>query len=99
MLSIIKHYKLYIHLCRVPTVVLFVFLLEYKSNGVTKSFVERVFGGELTSTLMCTDCKTVSMVTEVFLDLSLPVANEVKNWNYLSLEYLTLYLFFFYQSS
>ncbi|GAA6084089.1 ubiquitin carboxyl-terminal hydrolase 16 isoform X2 [Tachysurus ichikawai] len=49
---------------------------EYKSNGVTKSFVERVFGGELTSTLMCTDCKTVSMVTEVFLDLSLPVANE-----------------------
>ncbi|XP_047676618.1 ubiquitin carboxyl-terminal hydrolase 16 isoform X2 [Tachysurus fulvidraco] len=49
---------------------------EYKSNGVTKSFVEHVFGGELTSTLMCLECKTVSMVTEVFLDLSLPVANE-----------------------
>ncbi|XP_058270361.1 ubiquitin carboxyl-terminal hydrolase 16 isoform X2 [Hemibagrus wyckioides] len=49
---------------------------EYESNGVTKSFVERVFGGELTSTVMCTECKTVSVVTEVFLDLSLPVADE-----------------------
>lgn len=41
--------------------------------------MERVFGGELTSTVMCTECKTVSVVTEVFLDLSLPVADEVKN--------------------
>ncbi|XP_017346351.1 ubiquitin carboxyl-terminal hydrolase 16 isoform X1 [Ictalurus punctatus] len=49
---------------------------EYDSNGGTKSFVERVFGGELTSTVMCTECKTVSVVTEVFLDLSLPVADE-----------------------
>ncbi|TSK67195.1 Ubiquitin carboxyl-terminal hydrolase 16 [Bagarius yarrelli] len=49
---------------------------EYESNGVTKNFVERVFGGELTSTVMCTECKTVSEVVEVFLDLSLPVADE-----------------------
>ncbi|MCI4385575.1 hypothetical protein PGIGA_G00052170 [Pangasianodon gigas] len=49
---------------------------EYESNGGTKSFVDRVFGGELTSTVMCTECKTVSVVTEVFLDLSLPVADE-----------------------
>ncbi|KAF4085750.1 hypothetical protein AMELA_G00098860 [Ameiurus melas] len=49
---------------------------EYESNGGTKSFVEHVFGGELTSTVMCTECKTVSVVTEVFLDLSLPVADE-----------------------
>lgn len=45
---------------------------------MTKSFVESVFGGELTSTMMCTECKTVSVVTEVFLDLSLPVTDEVK---------------------
>ncbi|KAM9469203.1 ubiquitin carboxyl-terminal hydrolase 16 isoform 1-T1 [Clarias gariepinus] len=49
---------------------------EYESNGGTKSFVEHVFGGELTSTVMCTECKTVSVVTEMFLDLSLPVADE-----------------------
>uniref|UniRef100_A0A4W4DNN9 Ubiquitin carboxyl-terminal hydrolase n=1 Tax=Electrophorus electricus TaxID=8005 RepID=A0A4W4DNN9_ELEEL len=50
---------------------------EYERNGVTKSFVDHVFGGEMTSTVMCKECKTVSLVTEVFLDLSLPVADEV----------------------
>lgn len=55
--------------------------VEYESNGGTKSFVERVFGGELTSTVMCMECKTVSVVTEMFLDLSLPVADEVKDRN------------------
>ncbi|XP_026867951.2 ubiquitin carboxyl-terminal hydrolase 16 [Electrophorus electricus] len=49
---------------------------EYERNGVTKSFVDHVFGGEMTSTVMCKECKTVSLVTEVFLDLSLPVADE-----------------------
>ncbi|XP_060799334.1 ubiquitin carboxyl-terminal hydrolase 16 isoform X2 [Neoarius graeffei] len=49
---------------------------EYESNTGAKSFVERVFGGELTSTVMCTECETVSVVTEMFLDLSLPVADE-----------------------
>lgn len=58
---------------------MYVFPPEYESNGGTKSLVERVFGGELTSTVMCMECKTVSMVTEVFLDLSLPVADEVNN--------------------
>lgn len=54
-------------------------LLEYESNTGAKSFVERVFGGELTSTVMCTECETVSVITEMFLDLSLPVADEVKS--------------------
>ncbi|XP_076833235.1 ubiquitin carboxyl-terminal hydrolase 16 isoform X2 [Brachyhypopomus gauderio] len=49
---------------------------EYEGNGVTRSFVDRVFGGEMSSTVMCKHCKTVSLVTEVFLDLSLPVADE-----------------------
>ncbi|KAI7800642.1 ubiquitin carboxyl-terminal hydrolase 16 [Triplophysa rosa] len=49
---------------------------EYEKNGTPKNFVERVFGGELSSTVMCKECRTVSLVTEMFLDLSLPVADE-----------------------
>lgn len=49
---------------------------EYERNGSPKNFVERVFGGELSSTVMCKECRTVSLVTEMFLDLSLPVADE-----------------------
>ncbi|XP_016355493.1 ubiquitin carboxyl-terminal hydrolase 16-like isoform X1 [Sinocyclocheilus anshuiensis] len=49
---------------------------EYERNGVPKNFVDRVFGGEMSSTVMCKECKTVSLVTEMFLDLSLPVADE-----------------------
>ncbi|XP_030633343.1 ubiquitin carboxyl-terminal hydrolase 16 [Chanos chanos] len=49
---------------------------DYEKNGVPKNFVDQVFGGEMTSTVMCKECKTVSFVTEMFLDLSLPVADE-----------------------
>ncbi|KAM4743372.1 ubiquitin carboxyl-terminal hydrolase 16 isoform 1-T2 [Anableps anableps] len=49
---------------------------EYEKNGVPKNFVDQVFGGEMTSTIMCQQCKTVSVVTEMFLDLSLPVSDE-----------------------
>ncbi|XP_048836704.1 ubiquitin carboxyl-terminal hydrolase 16 isoform X2 [Brienomyrus brachyistius] len=49
---------------------------EYEKNGAPKNFVDQVFGGELTSTVMCKECKTVSLVTEIFLDLSLPVSDE-----------------------
>lgn len=48
----------------------------YEKNGVPKNFVDQVFGGEMTSTIMCQQCKTVSVVTEMFLDLSLPVSDE-----------------------
>uniref|UniRef100_A0A8C5DR95 Ubiquitin carboxyl-terminal hydrolase n=1 Tax=Gouania willdenowi TaxID=441366 RepID=A0A8C5DR95_GOUWI len=48
----------------------------YEKNGHPKNFVDHVFGGEMTSTVMCQQCKTVSVVTEMFLDLSLPVADE-----------------------
>ncbi|XP_028274944.1 ubiquitin carboxyl-terminal hydrolase 16 [Parambassis ranga] len=48
----------------------------YEKNGVPTNFVDQVFGGELTSTIMCQQCKMVSVVTEVFLDLSLPVSDE-----------------------
>uniref|UniRef100_A0A3P9JQN2 Ubiquitin carboxyl-terminal hydrolase 16 n=1 Tax=Oryzias latipes TaxID=8090 RepID=A0A3P9JQN2_ORYLA len=49
---------------------------EYEKNGLPKNFVDQVFGGEMTSTIMCQQCKTVSVVTEMFLDLSLPVVDE-----------------------
>uniref|UniRef100_A0A8C5MCQ8 Ubiquitin carboxyl-terminal hydrolase n=1 Tax=Leptobrachium leishanense TaxID=445787 RepID=A0A8C5MCQ8_9ANUR len=41
------------------------------------NFVDRLFGGELTSTIMCEECHTVSLVHEPFLDLSLPVLDDV----------------------
>ncbi|KAK5868915.1 hypothetical protein PBY51_009888 [Eleginops maclovinus] len=49
---------------------------EYEKNGFPKNFVDHVFGGETTSTIMCQQCKTVSVVTEMYLDLSLPVSDE-----------------------
>ncbi|XP_053165484.1 ubiquitin carboxyl-terminal hydrolase 16 [Hemicordylus capensis] len=49
---------------------------EYEKRKMTHSFVDRIFGGELTSTIMCDECQTVSLVHESFLDLSLPVLNE-----------------------
>eukprot|EP00079_Xenopus_tropicalis_P020940 XP_012812149.1 PREDICTED: ubiquitin carboxyl-terminal hydrolase 16 isoform X1 [Xenopus tropicalis] len=41
------------------------------------NFVDHLFGGELTSTIMCEECHTVSLVHEPFLDLSLPVLDDV----------------------
>ncbi|XP_065816085.1 ubiquitin carboxyl-terminal hydrolase 16 isoform X1 [Labrus bergylta] len=49
---------------------------EYEKNGCPRNLVDHVFGGETTSTVMCQQCKTVSVVTEMFLDLSLPVSDE-----------------------
>ncbi|XP_072316322.1 ubiquitin carboxyl-terminal hydrolase 16 [Eucyclogobius newberryi] len=49
---------------------------EYEKNSFPKNVVDRVFGGEMTSTVMCQQCKTVSVVKEMFLDLSLPVSDE-----------------------
>nr|XP_056714439.1 ubiquitin carboxyl-terminal hydrolase 16 [Euleptes europaea] len=49
---------------------------EYDKRKAPHSFVDRIFGGELTSTIMCEECRTVSLVHESFLDLSLPVLND-----------------------
>ncbi|XP_026703246.1 ubiquitin carboxyl-terminal hydrolase 16 isoform X1 [Athene cunicularia] len=51
---------------------------EYEKKKGIRSFVDRIFGGELTSTIMCEDCRTVSLVHESFLDLSLPVLDDQK---------------------
>ncbi|XP_059954560.1 ubiquitin carboxyl-terminal hydrolase 16 isoform X6 [Mesoplodon densirostris] len=49
---------------------------DYGKKKSVPSFVDRVFGGELTSTIMCDECRTVSLVHESFLDLSLPVLDD-----------------------
>ncbi|XP_055736782.1 ubiquitin carboxyl-terminal hydrolase 16 isoform X2 [Salvelinus fontinalis] len=49
---------------------------EYEKKGAPNNFVDQVFGGEMTSTVMCQQCKTVSLVKEMFLDLSLPVSDQ-----------------------
>ncbi|XP_075027068.1 ubiquitin carboxyl-terminal hydrolase 16 isoform X4 [Calonectris borealis] len=49
---------------------------EYEKKKGIQSFVDRIFGGELTSTIMCEECRTVSLVHEYFLDLSLPVLDD-----------------------
>ncbi|XP_057266179.1 ubiquitin carboxyl-terminal hydrolase 16 isoform X1 [Pezoporus wallicus] len=56
---------------------------DYEKKKGIQSFVDRIFGGELTSTIMCEECRTVSLVHESFLDLSLPVLDDqkVKNTN------------------
>nr|XP_003410366.1 ubiquitin carboxyl-terminal hydrolase 16 isoform X1 [Loxodonta africana] len=49
---------------------------DYEKKKSIPSFVDRIFGGELTSTIMCDECRTVSLVHESFLDLSLPVLDD-----------------------
>ncbi|XP_069616918.1 ubiquitin carboxyl-terminal hydrolase 16 [Ranitomeya imitator] len=49
---------------------------ECEKRRVIPTFVDRLFGGELTSTIMCETCCTVSLVHEPFLDLSLPVLDD-----------------------
>ncbi|XP_037705192.1 ubiquitin carboxyl-terminal hydrolase 16-like [Choloepus didactylus] len=49
---------------------------DYEKKKSMPSFVDRIFGGELTSTIMCDECRTVSLVHESFLDLSLPVLDD-----------------------
>ncbi|XP_040279103.1 ubiquitin carboxyl-terminal hydrolase 16 isoform X1 [Bufo bufo] len=49
---------------------------ECEKRRSIPNFVDRLFGGELTSTIMCETCCTVSLVHESFLDLSLPVLDD-----------------------
>ncbi|XP_053566543.1 ubiquitin carboxyl-terminal hydrolase 45 [Bombina bombina] len=48
----------------------------YGREGVKMNFVDRVFVGELTSTVMCEECGNISTVKEAFIDLSLPIIEE-----------------------
>ncbi|KAK6930711.1 Zinc finger, UBP-type, partial [Dillenia turbinata] len=46
------------------------------SSNIGPSFVDKVFGGQLSSTVCCLECAHSSVVYEPFLDLSLPVPTK-----------------------
>ncbi|KAG1948075.1 ubiquitin carboxyl-terminal hydrolase [Pimephales promelas] len=48
----------------------------YGKDGVKMNFVDRIFVGELTSTIMCEECEHISTVKEAFIDISLPIIEE-----------------------
>ncbi|KAM6433646.1 ubiquitin carboxyl-terminal hydrolase 45 isoform 3-T4 [Rhynochetos jubatus] len=48
----------------------------YGREGVKMNFIDRIFVGELTSTVMCEECENISTVKEPFIDLSLPIIEE-----------------------
>uniref|UniRef100_A0A8C1LBG5 Ubiquitin carboxyl-terminal hydrolase n=2 Tax=Cyprinus carpio TaxID=7962 RepID=A0A8C1LBG5_CYPCA len=48
----------------------------YGKEGVRMNFVDRIFVGELTSTIMCEECEHISTVKEAFIDISLPIIEE-----------------------
>uniref|UniRef100_A0A665V026 Ubiquitin carboxyl-terminal hydrolase n=1 Tax=Echeneis naucrates TaxID=173247 RepID=A0A665V026_ECHNA len=55
---------------------------EYEKNGFPKNFVDQVFGGEMTSTIMCQQCKTVYIVDTPFtMNCQCPVS-LVLSWLY-----------------
>uniref|UniRef100_A0A8C6MKN8 Ubiquitin carboxyl-terminal hydrolase n=1 Tax=Nothobranchius furzeri TaxID=105023 RepID=A0A8C6MKN8_NOTFU len=48
----------------------------YGKEGVKMNFVDRIFVGELTNTIMCEECEHISTVKEAFIDMSLPIIEE-----------------------
>ncbi|XP_029800161.1 ubiquitin carboxyl-terminal hydrolase 45 isoform X7 [Suricata suricatta] len=48
----------------------------YGREGVKMNFIDRIFIGELTSTVMCEECANISTVKDPFIDISLPIREE-----------------------
>ncbi|XP_069091644.1 ubiquitin carboxyl-terminal hydrolase 45 isoform X2 [Pleurodeles waltl] len=48
----------------------------YGKEGVKMNFIDHIFVGELTNTIMCEECENISTVQEPFIDLSLPIIEE-----------------------
>ncbi|XP_045072811.1 ubiquitin carboxyl-terminal hydrolase 45-like isoform X1 [Coregonus clupeaformis] len=48
----------------------------YGKEGVKLNFVDRIFVGELTNTIMCEECEHISTIKEAFIDISLPIIEE-----------------------
>ncbi|XP_048209734.1 ubiquitin carboxyl-terminal hydrolase 45 isoform X2 [Perognathus longimembris pacificus] len=48
----------------------------YGKEGVKMNFIDRIFIGELTSTVMCEECANISTVKDPFIDISLPIKEE-----------------------
>uniref|UniRef100_A0A672ZEM1 Ubiquitin carboxyl-terminal hydrolase n=1 Tax=Sphaeramia orbicularis TaxID=375764 RepID=A0A672ZEM1_9TELE len=58
----------------------------YGKEGVKMNFVDRIFVGELTNTIMCEECEHISTVKEAFIDISLPIIEERVRQHSCSLE-------------
>ncbi|XP_066110528.1 ubiquitin carboxyl-terminal hydrolase 45 isoform X2 [Saccopteryx bilineata] len=48
----------------------------YGREGVKMNFIDQIFIGELTSTVMCEECANISTVKDPFIDISLPIIEE-----------------------
>ncbi|XP_061676622.1 LOW QUALITY PROTEIN: ubiquitin carboxyl-terminal hydrolase 45 [Syngnathoides biaculeatus] len=48
----------------------------YGKEVVKMNFIDRIFVGELTNTIMCEECEHISTVKEAFIDISLPIIEE-----------------------
>lgn len=48
----------------------------FGKEGVKMNFVDCIFVGELTNTIMCEECEHISTVKEAFIDISLPIIEE-----------------------
>lgn len=48
----------------------------YGREGVKMNFINQIFIGELTSTVMCEECADISTVKDPFIDISLPIIEE-----------------------
>ncbi|XP_023373995.1 ubiquitin carboxyl-terminal hydrolase 45 [Otolemur garnettii] len=48
----------------------------YGKEGMKMNFIDRIFIGELTSTVMCEECANISTVKDPFIDISLPIIEE-----------------------
>ncbi|XP_004011301.2 ubiquitin carboxyl-terminal hydrolase 45 isoform X2 [Ovis aries] len=48
----------------------------YGREGVKMNFIDHIFIGELTSTVMCEECSNISTVKDPFIDISLPIIEE-----------------------
>ncbi|XP_055459259.1 ubiquitin carboxyl-terminal hydrolase 45 isoform X3 [Psammomys obesus] len=48
----------------------------YGKEGVKMNLIDRIFIGELTSTVMCEECANISTMKDPFIDISLPIIEE-----------------------
>ena len=48
------------------------------------TFIDKIFGGHLLSTIICDECKNCIQRVEPFLDLSLPIVDENKSFGSLA---------------
>uniref|UniRef100_A0A672LCJ8 Ubiquitin carboxyl-terminal hydrolase n=1 Tax=Sinocyclocheilus grahami TaxID=75366 RepID=A0A672LCJ8_SINGR len=71
----------------------------YGKEGLKLNFVDRIFVGELTSTIMCEECEHISTVKEAFIDISLPIIEERVRPGLIYCSTIVKHLFLYFISS